>query len=85
MNTKTIAISLIIASSALLSGCQTTRNETVNWEYKVISVFGTGSSNIEQAINKNSIDEWQLDSSVVIPSATVNGDTQCNLIFKKKK
>ncbi|MDF7802069.1 hypothetical protein P4C99_21535 [Pontiellaceae bacterium B1224] len=85
MNTKAIAISFIVASSILLSGCQTTKNETVNWEYKVISVHGNGAGNIQQAINRNLIDDWQLDSSLVIPSATSSGDTQTRLIFKKQK
>ncbi|MDF7802183.1 DUF4177 domain-containing protein [Pontiellaceae bacterium B1224] len=84
MITKAIATTFIIAFTALLSGCQTARNETVNWEYKVIDVNKTYYKAVEESINRNAVNGWQLDSTMVIPP-TDQHPNRCNLIFKKKK
>ncbi len=79
MNTKAIATISIIAFSALLSGCQTTRHETANWEYKVYQE-NSNEHFLEESLNKQGAEGWELVSSTLLRESGM-----ARVIFKRKK
>ncbi len=63
MNSRTIASGLFILTATLISGCQTTKNQTTQWEYKASSVASLDNRRIESALNKDGTEGWELVSA----------------------
>ena len=63
MKSRTIIAGLFILTATMLSGCQTTKNQSTQWEYKATAVPTTHDGRIEATLNKDGAEGWELVSA----------------------